>query len=78
MKYLLILLPLSFYSCSTDVVKAPSKNSKVMSKKNSKKEIKSCICMEIYQPVCARDGTTYANACEASCQGLSFKNGECR
>jgi hypothetical protein len=27
-----------------------------------------CVCMKIYQPVCA-DGVTYGNSCEAECEG---------
>ena len=30
-----------------------------------------CICAAILDPVCASDGRTYGNACEAACEGLS-------
>jgi hypothetical protein len=73
MKYLIILLAL-LVSCSTTT---QPKKSKKSSKTTKPKEIRSCVCMEIYQPVCASDGMTYANACEASCQGLKFQNGAC-
>jgi len=75
MKYLMVLLSL-LVSCSMNTpTSTPTKKS---SKKIQKKrEIRSCVCMEIYQPVCANDGTTYANSCEAECQGLRYKNGAC-
>jgi hypothetical protein len=38
----------------------------------------TCLCMEIYEPVCGKDGQTYANACEATCKKISFTPGECR
>jgi hypothetical protein len=37
-----------------------------------------CICMKIYQPVCAK-GITYGNSCEAECQGHSqWQEGACK
>ena len=38
-----------------------------------------CVCIEVYQPVCALDGTTtYSNECKAKCDGVNdFTIGEC-
>ncbi len=32
----------------------------------------SCVCAEIYQPVCGIDGRTYGNACSAGCAGADI------
>ena len=38
----------------------------------------TCICAEIYAPVCGCDGETYSNACVAECNGiLTYTEGEC-
>ncbi len=50
----------------------------VSARKVKKEEINTCVCMEIYSPVCGRDGKTYGNACEARCQKIRFTPGECR
>lgn len=37
-----------------------------------------CVCAQIFDPVCASDGRTYGNACEAECAGLTVEsNDEC-
>lgn len=40
-------------------------------------EGESCVCAEIYAPVCGVDGVTYSNACHAGCKGVEFTEGEC-
>ena len=59
-------------SCTTNTP------STTKSKKKIKPEtINSCVCMEIYQPVCGKDGNTYANSCEADCQKIKYHKGAC-
>ena len=53
--------------------------SKTKSKlKEKKEELNTCICMEIYNPVCGADGRTYENSCKARCENVRYKPGECR
>ncbi len=36
-----------------------------------------CVCMEIYQPVCGKDGKEYPNSCYADCAKVKYKEGPC-
>lgn len=38
---------------------------------------KECLCTDVYEPVCAEDGQTYRNSCEADCKDLDYIDGEC-
>ena len=41
-------------------------------------ENNECICIALYDPVCAEDGQTYANSCEAGCEDVDIVyEGEC-
>lgn len=37
----------------------------------------SCICIEIYEPVCGANGITYSNSCFADCDGVTYTEGYC-
>ena len=37
----------------------------------------TCVCGQIYAPVCGDDGVQYSNSCEAECESVSFVTGEC-
>jgi hypothetical protein len=48
------------------------------SKIDTKTNNASCLCMEIYEPVCGRDGKNYANRCFAECEKVKYTPGECK
>lgn len=39
---------------------------------------RNCICTQVWQPVCGKDGKTYGNICKANCANVSVvKRGVC-
>jgi hypothetical protein len=40
-------------------------------------DIKKCVCVQLWMPVCGVNGKTYSNACFAKCAGVKFKQGPC-
>lgn len=39
--------------------------------------VADCVCMEIYQPVCGKDGKEYPNSCYADCAKVKYEEGPC-
>ena len=42
-----------------------------------KDDDETCVCYEVYQPVCGDDGVEYANSCKADCAGVAYTEGVC-
>jgi len=40
-------------------------------------EVKNCICVKMWLPVCGSNKKTYGNSCEADCAGVKYKQGAC-
>jgi len=40
-------------------------------------DIKNCVCIQLWMPVCGENGKTYSNACFAKCANVKFKQGSC-
>jgi hypothetical protein len=82
MKFIFIFSLITLSACSSEVSnKEISK--KVESKKNEEvanpiiKKAGSCLCAQIFLPVCGENGQTYSNACAANCAQVKYKAGAC-
>lgn len=40
-------------------------------------DIKECICIQLWLPVCGENGKTYSNACFAKCARVKYTQGAC-
>lgn len=74
MKWLILL---SLFACSSQ--KAPEKvATESEAKPASPYTVQPCLCMKIFQPVCAA-GVSYGNSCEAECNGhKTWTDGSCK
>lgn len=43
----------------------------------TKLDLKKCVCVQLWMPVCGENGKTYSNSCFANCAGVKFKQGSC-
>lgn len=40
-------------------------------------DVKKCVCIQLWMPVCGENGKTYSNSCFANCAGVKYKQGSC-
>lgn len=80
MKWLLLL---SLFACTTHKsgevtpTEKPIETTESDAKPISPLTVEPCVCMKIFQPVCA-DGIDYGNSCEAECYGhKKWTEGNC-
>lgn len=43
----------------------------------AKIDMKNCVCVQLWMPVCGENGKTYSNSCFANCAGVKFVQGSC-
>jgi hypothetical protein len=74
MKPILVLL-LTFVAIGCEKAINPTDNNPPVVK--NPPQDTSCVCYEIYAPVCGDNGITYPNDCYASCAGVQYTDGKC-
>jgi hypothetical protein len=66
-------LSMPLISCSEQIIEPPKKietPSKII-------DMKNCVCVQLWMPVCGENGKTYSNSCFADCAGVKFTQGSC-
>jgi hypothetical protein len=43
----------------------------------AKIDMKNCVCVQLWMPVCGENGKTYSNSCFTNCAGVKFVQGSC-
>lgn len=68
--FLAVSLLFALASCNQDAFKSNEACEAIL--------LEDCTCLQIYEPVCACDNKTYANACLAECSSvMTYTEGEC-
>ena len=72
-----LIIALTMVACQPDQQKpevtapvAQEADAEVLEYSQSNDE--SCVCIEIYAPVCGADGETYSNSCHAECKNVEI------
>lgn len=88
-KMIIRILWASLFMALSACARQKATNTPVIAETTSKKEIisppstkpvgdiKNCVCIQLWMPVCGENGKTYSNACFAKCANVKFKQGSC-
>lgn len=66
-----------FFSCNSvkKIVENETKPATIPCVENT---MESCVCLEVYSPVCGCNNKTYTNSCHAECIGVTYIEGACK